>query len=328
MTEKLGKLERADSLLREIWEEEDKNFTPWLARGKNLKLLARTIGMGLEFEEREKGVGPFSADILCKNIIDGSWVVIENQLERTDHKHLGQLLTYAAGLDAKTIIWIAKEFREEHRAALDRLNNITDENFNFFGLEVELWRIGDSLPAPKFNIVAKPNDWRKAKQYAMSEIQKLQYRYLKDLVEYIRNSGSKLLVQKLSRGKGWCTFFIGRNNNFWIGTVLNTLEQRIQVELCIYDSVYEKTFFKALEEDKEAIEQEIGFSLEWEELPKDELSKIILSKEANPANENDWPSQHKWLKETVEKFDTTFRPRIKELDTDDYNDVADEGEEI
>lgn len=104
-------------------------------------------------------VGPFRADILCKDRANGDWVLIENQLESTDHTHLGQLMTYAAGLIAVKIVWIARRFTDEHRAALDWLNEITDSRFNFFGREVELWRIQDSPVAPRFNVVCKPNDW-------------------------------------------------------------------------------------------------------------------------------------------------------------------------
>ena len=145
--------------LRDIWISEAADFTPWLARPENIAVLGEALGIDLELEAQEKAVGPFRADILCKDIGTDHWVLIENQLERTDHSHLGQLLTYASGLEAVTIVWIAARFNEEHRATLDWLNKITDQSFRFFGLEVELWRIGDSPAAPKFNIVSKPNDW-------------------------------------------------------------------------------------------------------------------------------------------------------------------------
>lgn len=145
--------------LREIWSDEAASFTPWLAKPEHLKKLGDTLGMELEPEDEEVSVGPFSADILCKDTVDGSWVVIENQIEKTDHRHLGQILTYAAGLGAKTLVWVASKFTEEHRAALDWLNEHTSDEISFFGLEIEVWRIGDSAPAPKFNIVCKPNDW-------------------------------------------------------------------------------------------------------------------------------------------------------------------------
>lgn len=144
----LGRLTRVE--LREIWTAEASGFTPWLARPENLEILGETLGMDLELEAQERPVGPFRADILCKDVGTDQWVLIETQLERTDHLHLGQLLTYAAGLQAVTIVWVAAGFTEEHRATLDWLNKITDESFQFFGLEVELWRIGDSPAAPKF----------------------------------------------------------------------------------------------------------------------------------------------------------------------------------
>ena len=156
----LGRLEQVK--LREAWESEPQDFTPWLAQVENLKLLSETLKMELVAEGTEQGVGSFRADILCRDTIDDSLVLIENQLERTDHNHLGQLLTYAAGLQTVTIIWVAARFADEHRAALDWLNEITDERFRFFGLEIELWRIGDSPAAPKFNIVSKPNEWVRA----------------------------------------------------------------------------------------------------------------------------------------------------------------------
>src|SRR5215207_4150622 len=153
----LGRLENVEP--RKVWVSESRDFTPWLAQPDNLRLLGETIGVVLEFEAQEESVGPFRADILCRDTATNSYVLIENQLARTDHTHLGQLITYAAGLKAVTIVWVATPFTEEHRAALDWLNEITDERFNFFGLEIELWRIGDSLTAPKFNVVCKPNDW-------------------------------------------------------------------------------------------------------------------------------------------------------------------------
>jgi len=172
---KLGRLEEVD--LRAAWASESGDFTPWLAEDENIALLGDTIGLQLEIESREKGVGPFRADILCRETGTDRRVLIENQLERTDHSHLGQLLTYAAGLKTVTVVWIAERFTEEHRAALDWLNEITGEQFSFFGLEIELWRIGDSPVAPKFNIVCEPNDWTKPLPHEVSDTQLLQQEY-------------------------------------------------------------------------------------------------------------------------------------------------------
>jgi hypothetical protein len=159
-TPDLARLKRVN--LREAWMSEPADFTPWLAQPSNLELLGESLGISLELESTEHSVGPFAADILCKDPLSDLWVLIENQLEQTDHTHLGQIITYAAGLNAVTVIWIAGKFVEQHRAALDWLNEITSEGTNFFGVEVELWRIGDSPQmAPKFNIVSKPNAWSK-----------------------------------------------------------------------------------------------------------------------------------------------------------------------
>ena len=156
----LGNLESVN--IREVWQGEASHFTPWLAEPENLERLGEALAMSLEPVRTETPVGPFNADIVCSDLNDNSTVLIENQLERTDHRHLGQIFTYAAGLDAVTIIWISPQFTEEHRAAIDWLNRITQDEFSFFGVEIELWRIGNSPPAPKFNIVAKPNDWTRA----------------------------------------------------------------------------------------------------------------------------------------------------------------------
>src|SRR5262249_15877329 len=129
---------------------------------ENIALLGQAIGLDLEVQSTEKGVGPYSADIFCKDVLTDHPVLIENQLERTDHTHLGQLLTYAAGLEALVIVWVSGSFTDEHLAVLDWLNGITDSRYNFFGLEIELWRIDDSPMAPKFNVVCQPNDWSKA----------------------------------------------------------------------------------------------------------------------------------------------------------------------
>jgi len=163
----LGRLSQVD--VREVWPSEANSFTPWLAQEENLRLLAETINMSLILEAREKPVGMFRADIIARNVHTGHLVLIENQLERTDHGHLGQLITYAAGLKAVSIVWVSSLFTDEHRAAFDWLNEVTDAGIAFYGLEMELWQIGDSAIAPKFNLVSKPNMFSKRVSERMSE---------------------------------------------------------------------------------------------------------------------------------------------------------------
>ena len=175
----LGKLEQVD--LRDIWGYESSGFTPWMAKEENLAQLGQIIDMKLELVGQEQDIGSFRADILCKDSSTQNYVIIKSQLENTSHAHLGQILAYAAGLRTNAVVWVAKQFSEEHRAAFDWLNNISKEEFEFFALEIELWRIGDSPPAPKFNIVSKPNKWQRG------------------VIEASRASGSEAEIQKRTR---------------------------------------------------------------------------------------------------------------------------------
>lgn len=318
----LGKLQKID--LRDIWDTESGHFTPWLAQPENIELLSVAIGIDLEVEAQEKNVGPFRADILCKDTTTDSWVLIENQLERTDHTHLGQLLTYAAGLSAVTIVWIAEAFTEEHRATLDWLNEITDERFNFFGLEIELWCIGGSPVAPKFNIVSKPNDWSKTVSDAakriesgeLSETKQLQQEYWAELKNHLSEAKSKLRSQK-PLPQHWTNFAIGRSY-FHLAAVQNTREKRIGV-LLVLTGANAKAHFKLLEADKAQIEQAAHTVFEWRELPDKKESHIVLQLErADPTNRIDWPRQHKWLKDTLDLYQQVFASRVKSLDADSY----------
>ena len=313
----LGKLEKVN--LKTIWENEAQKFTPWLAKKENLQMLGEAIGIELELEACEKDVGSFRADILCKNTADDSLVLIENQIERTDHKHLGQLLTYGAGLQSVVIVWVAAKFADEHRKALDWLNEITDEKFRFFGLEVELLKIGNSCPAPKFNIISQPNNWSKNVAQAvknidnqeMSETRDLQYRYWQNLVSYLENNSSKLRPQNPQRKYNWLNFSIGRSG-FRIVAVINSFNKIIFVQLLI-ENKNAKNHFTILLQDKDLIEKEMGCNLEWKENSENMRSNIILSKNAIIENEENWQSYHQWFSETIEKFDAVFRNRVKNL---------------
>ncbi len=339
MTE-LGRLERVD--LRDIWETEAQHFTPWLAQEDNLTILGNTIGIELELEVQEKNVGPFRADILCKDTVTNNWVLIENQLERTDHIHLGQLLTYAAGLQAVTIAWVSAQFIDEHRAALDWLNDITDDRFRFFGLEVELWRIGDSLAAPKFNVVSKPNDWtrsvgrsaRRISDEALSELQNIQLKYWTSFGEFLRGAGSQIRSMK-PQAQHYTNYGIGKSD-LHLATTINTRENRLGVELYI-QADEAKSYFNLLRQQKDQVEAELGVPLDWQEQPDRKTSRISIYKEnSDPTNDADWPSQHAWMADMLDRFDKTFRSRVKSLEAsawspdeeeedDDDNDNDDQG---
>ena len=317
----LGRLTRVD--LRDIWTSEATEFTPWLARPENLGILGETLGIDLELEAQEKAVGPFRADILCKDIGTDYWVLVENQLERTDHNHLGQLLTYASGLQAVTIVWIAARFTEEHRATLDWLNKITDESFRFFGLEVELWKIGDSPAAPKFNIISKPNDWsrsvakaaRALDEVALTDLRVMQRAYWEAFHSVLNTAGGPISGNRKPQPQSWMAYSIGRSG-FNLGAVMIRPKNQIRAELYISGGSA-KVFFGRLKQQKEAIEQELGFSLEWEELPAGRDCRIAsYFDDVDPGNETDWQRQHEWLAQRLNDMHPVFTPRVRSLNAD------------
>ena len=318
-THSLGRLQRVE--LRQVWQNEAQDFTPWLALPENLIVLSETLGMQLETAGQEEYVGQFRADILCRDTLDESWVLIENQLDRTDHRHLGQLLTYAAGLQTVTIIWIAASFTDEHRAAMDWLNEITNEQFRFFGLEVELWRIGDSDSAPKFNIVAKPNEWTRSLGESTRRPPRgdgepsglnLIYRdYWAKLRAHMADTGKSInLPEPNPPGRSRAFLSMG-TTGFRLDAVLNSQSNRIGVEFNIRPQ-NPLEFFQMLKDQQEDIEAEIGEPLEWNDAPGQIAKKVSLyNNQTDPTYEEDWPNQFEWLGSTLVKFEQTFRQRIR-----------------
>lgn len=310
----LGKLEKVE--LRKAWALEDKNFTPWLAQETNIALLGETLGLDLEVERTEKPVGPFNADILCRDTLRDNWVLIENQLELTDHRHLGQIITYAAGLDAMTIVWVAAKFTDEHRAAIDWLNEITSERFTFFGLETELWRIGESQPAPKFNVVSAPNAWSKSVAHAarsgdLSEKAKFFTDYWES---FLRGSEEHC---ELMRGKppakdAWLGFKLAQNF-FLTATIRRKLTVlRVALEIGGNESV---ACFGQLQEKQDIIETQAGLPLIWQERQGSQWKYVYIDKSGIDASKKDqWSQQHAWLLDNILLFERVFRPQIESLD--------------
>ena len=270
----LGKIVRVD--LRTVWSNEATDFTPWLSKPENLEALSETLGMDLESTGTEQSVGNYRADMLCKDALTGGYVLVENQLEKTNHSHLGQILTYSAGLNVKTVIWIASRFTDEHRAALDYLNEITEEGFSFFGLEVELWRIGDSQPAPKFNVVSRPNNWTKNVRESaqnigeLSEIKQQQLAFWASFKEFM-DSRRKLKCQNASP-QHWLNLSIGRSG-FWLSARVNSLKSRISADFHM-KTTHTKDVYKVFEDERAAIESEFGGQLDWFELPENKESYV------------------------------------------------------
>ena len=317
----LGRLEQVE--LREQWTREDTEFTPWLCESENLRLLGDTIGIELELEAREKSVGPFSADVLCKDVDSDTWVLIENQLERTDHTHLGQLLTYAAGLNAATIVWISRELTEEHRAALDWLNEITNERIRFFGLEIELWQIGQSDRAPKFNIVSKPNDWSRtvsagASRLELTETQRLQLDFWTQFKTFVDDHGAPFETSSPASG-----------SEMWIGDALasgfslraiastwnsesNSYESNeLRAELVLGGGDPGR-YFEALQSERERIESVLG-KLTWLSAPNVRTRRVYARRDAELSDRERWSEYFQWLVDNLKSFEKTFKSMILEL---------------
>ena len=259
--------------LSEVWDTEPHHFTPWLAQEENLTRLGETLGIDLELEAQEINVGGFRADLLCKNTVDDSWVLIENQLAPTDHTHVGQLLTYAAGLDASTVIWIAKTFRREHRAMLDWQNRITDERYRFFGVEMKVWQIEDSPRAIQFDVVSSPNDWvrgvsqdtQRAANKELSETEQLMRKFWTGLREYMNDNGSSVNCPAPTT-RSYLRFGIGKVS-FFIHARLASSSKEIGIWLYMEGNDTE-AHFHLLKEQQEEIHNEFGETLEWYELQK------------------------------------------------------------
>ena len=317
MTIDLGVLEKIDP--RQAWPTEGRDFTPWLASPTGLRLIGQALNIELEREAEEHVVGPFRADILARrtDTPDEQWVVIENQLAKSDHSHLGQLLTYAAGVKATAIVWVATQFVEEHRATIDWLNEMTKEGIGFFALEIELLRIGSSPPAPNFRLVAKPNDYSRAiaeakkAEAALSPLQAQQRRYWEGLRAVLLARGVPPRPQK-PLPQAWTNFAIGRAG-IWLCATINTMDSVISAE-CQMNGASAAVWFEQLKAQRTTIEGEVGTDLEWDQRDGRDLHKIMIRKTGkDPSNEADWPAQHDWLATKLALLYKSLSPRVRLL---------------
>ena len=307
----LGKVEKL--AIRDQWKNEEYDFTPWLAKEENIQLLGDEINLDLEVEGIEMAIGSYKADIVAR---DGNnrAVIIENQLEKTDHKHLGQIITYASGVDAKIIIWVCTQVTDEHRQAIDWLNEVTNAEVAFFACEIELWRIGDSVAAPKFNVIASPNDWAKVVKSTVSskeltDTKRAHLDFWNGFKAFMEESGTPLKLRQ-PRAQHWYTLAVGRSK-FHISLTSNTQSTQIGCEIYIR-GVDAKRAYSLIEQQKESIESALG-ELEWHELPDGQDCRIKLSRKGNSKSQAQWSELHGWLKEQSESFYEVFAPIIKSL---------------
>ena len=305
----LSKLEEISDL-RKVWPREAQDFTPWLANEDNIGSLSDAIGIDIAIDEEESPVGDFSVDIFAREIDTGRKVIIENQLESTNHDHLGKLITYASGKSAEIIVWLVKHAREEHRAAIEWLNNHTDDQVAFFLCEIKLYKIGNSSPAVKFEVVERPNDWAKdvKKADSTSAVQQRRYDYWVAFQDYAFRD-PRFAREFNHRKPGldhWMSFSIGSSSCHMALLQLHK-RQSLTVELYISN---DKDLFHSLYEHRAEIESESGLKLDWRELPHRKASRILTEKKFELTNASQWNTQFEWAVDVMLRMKKAFKKYI------------------
>ena len=307
----LAKIEQVD--LREAWSNEAANFTPWLE--VNMDQLGDALGIELEVQQREASVGTFSLDLLARDVGNNRPVIVENQLEPTDHSHLGQLLTYAAGYDASAIVWIAKEFRDEHRAALDFLNGRTGEDTEFFGVVVELWKIENSRPAPHFMVVSAPNDWQKQarRDSTPSELGEKYREFFQSLIDILREEHQFTNARK-AQTDSFYEFSSGYTGVRYSVSITKKGPARTYLYIDNGDKDWNERLFDQLIERKGAIEAGLGESLDWRRLNSYRACRILTGRQGS-IDDDEEPLEEirNWMIDRLIAFERVFGPILAEL---------------
>lgn len=296
----LGTIKKIDDL-RSVWPHEAHDFSKWLAKEENLTLLSETIGIDIVLEELESAVGGFNVDLYATEEGTGRKIIIENQLEDTNHDHLGKIITYASGKGAEVIVWIVKRARDEHRLAVEWLNQHTDSNIGIFLLEIELWQINDSPFAPKFNIVERPNDWAKSVKAVegVSDTKKLQMEFWQAFRDYA--FAKEDFVQQFKARKAqpqhWYSLSLGKSA-YHLEFTVNTQKRRIGAEIYIGD---DKELFQKFKGRHLDIEKAFGGKLEWIEANK--ACRILATTSGDiKKGQDSWQEMFGWFMQAAVKL--------------------------
>lgn len=310
---RLGSIVRVDP--RSVWPNEARNFTPWLA--DNLDALAEALGLELDLESQEAPVGDFALDLLARDLGRDAPVVIENQLEPTDHDHLGKLLTYASGYDASAVVWISPEFREEHRQTLDWLNQRTDSDTDFFGVQVELLKVDDSLPAPSLRLVVMPNEWKKRKGGRgggpVSPRAEKYRAFFQDLIDELRER-HRFTRARVGQPQNWYSFASGHSGLNFSASFAQGDRLRVELYIDFGDESENLQLFERLHADKTEIEEALGGELSWERLDDSRACRIGRYRNGSiDDDEETLQTAHEWMIEQLLEFKRVFGPRLKRL---------------
>ena len=310
----LGKLERKDP--REIWQREAQEFTPWLA--DNLTLLNEALGLEIELIQTEMPVGEFAVDIFGKEVGSDREVIVENQLGPTDHGHLGQLLTYAAGLEAKIVIWISPRFRDEHSQAVDWLNRHTTQETSFFAVELELLTIDNSAPAPHFKVVAQPSEWQKEiateRKQERSARQIAFHEFFTDLLSRLKTASPGYTTSSRVGYDSWMTFGAGRSGFSFNPAFVSGNRFRVELYIDTGDRMVNKLAFSDLKKKTVEIEEAVGEPLAWDSLESRRACRIFVEREASTGSPPDILEDAKeWAVKRLIRFKEVFGPHLKAM---------------
>jgi hypothetical protein len=308
----LGRLRRvADP--RTVWMSEAGDFTPWLA--ENIDVLADELGMTLTVTATEVAVGEFWLDIQAADE-NGGVVIVENQLARTDHTHLGQCLVYASGLAATAVIWVSPQFREDHRSALDWLNEHTDDNIGFFGVEVGVVQVGDEGPrAPVFTVVSRPNDWQKAVKGASSSelktvtpLNAARQDFFADVLAAV--NALRPAIRVPTRDRSNFTAFASGPFGYWSMSATGDARLRLEAYLDTGDQESTKELFDEFAATRVMWEEKVGAGpLSWERLDARRASKIATYHPFDLDDEEQSAESATWAKDTlIAMYDTLNTP--------------------
>ena len=305
----IGKLKEVD--ISNLWKHEQYDFSEWLSQSENIKLLDDVLGLTLTDITKEAYVGSYRCDIFAKDESSGIKVIIENQLESSNHDHLGKIITYASGLDAEVIVWIVKQAKEEHRSAIEWLNNNTNSNVNFFLIELHAYTIENSIPAPFFEVIEKPNGFIKnskmnSEQDNLNKSQSERLEFWSRFNEVLIDRGKPFNVRKVTTDH-WYDIALGTSEAHVSINLVNK-ESVVCIDLYIYDN---KELFDSLYLKKDIIENDLGFKLIWDRLDNGKASRIKYNiKGLNYDNHSNYDELMNKVIDTAVKMRDTFKKYI------------------